>query len=151
MKVTLTDFQNTNEVRNILKQKNIKVTLPRIVIFQILQQAKNGLSAYDIETILINSVNHRINLTTIYLTLKMFYNTGLIQRYKVDSDRAIYILSKSATNINLECKNCGAVSLIKNEEIENKIKELCLIFQPDTQTYNLTICMEYCTECEKLS
>jgi Fur family ferric uptake transcriptional regulator len=55
--------QEINDIRETLKRVNIKVTLPRIMIFQILRSAPQGMTAYDIEnaSLMVNNRIPRLN------------------------------------------------------------------------------------------
>ncbi|GAA5011652.1 hypothetical protein GCM10023206_19910 [Acinetobacter puyangensis] len=63
------NLNDTNAIRDLLKHKHIKVTLPRLMIYKVMQQSSHAMTAYEIEDILLQQ-NHRLNWVTIYSTLK---------------------------------------------------------------------------------
>jgi Fur family ferric uptake transcriptional regulator len=129
--------QENNQIRDLIKSKNIKVTLPRMWICQILKHATQGLTAHDIENLSVR-YNNRMNLTTIYTTLRLFQNVGLVNRHKIDSAQATYTLVQSDGNIRIASMQ-GVVQVLEDIEITRQIEQLCRHKQLKLQSYSLTI------------
>lgn len=147
-RITMPARQEFNEIRDTLKRANIKVTHARIIIFQILKHANKELTAYDIEGASLNN-NHRINLATIYSTLKLFQNTGLIQRYKVDVSQALYSLTKSEGAVRIICKCCGFIETLEHDLLNQQINHLCSEKSLDPLSFSLVINVDSCIHCIK--
>lgn len=142
--------QEINEIRDALKRANIKVTLPRIMIYQILKGSAQGITAYDIEHASIQ-FNNRINLATIYSNLKLFQNMGLIQRYKMDVEQALYKLAQpeSAGSVRILCNNCGSIEVFNEEQINQQVSSICANKKLQLQSYHLLMNIDLCDHCKK--
>ncbi|GAA5007182.1 hypothetical protein GCM10023206_13020 [Acinetobacter puyangensis] len=124
-------------IRDLLKHKNIKVTLPRIMIFQILKNSRKPITAYEIENILIKK-NYRTNLATIYATLKILKNAGLLYYHKINSEQAQYSLASIHSPIQI-MSAYGIIQTLDNEEIAQHIHQLCIKKQLTLKSYQITI------------
>ena len=144
--MTKVNRQEINDIRDMLKRANIKVTLPRIMIFQILRSSPQGMTAYDIENASL-MVNNRINLSTIYSTLKLFQSTGLIQRYKMNLEQAMYSLNYVEGPIRINCKQCGSLEIFDDASLKQQVDGLCLDKNLRLASYSLVVNVECCESC----
>ena len=75
-----------------LKKAGLKVTLPRLKILQILENApEHHLSAEDIYRVLLES-GEDIGLATVYRVLTQFVEAGLVIRHRFEGDLSIFEL-----------------------------------------------------------
>ncbi|OEY97512.1 hypothetical protein BJI46_09795 [Acinetobacter qingfengensis] len=146
--ITMVNRQEINDIRDILKRAKIKVTLPRIMIFQILKNSPQGMTAYDIENASL-MINNRINLSTIYSTLKLFQNTGLIQRYKINLEQAMYSLTHIDGPIRICCKHCGSMDTINDPHLQQTIQIFCQQHQLYMTSYSLILNVDFCSHCQQ--
>lgn len=144
------DRQEFNEIRDTLRQANIKVTHARLVIYRILKHAKRELTAYDIENISLQ-MNDRINIGTIYSSLKLFQTAGLLQRYKVDMEQSLFSLKQFDHYARFICNHCGAIEALQDHEIDQHIKTLCHNKQANYVSFSLIIQIESCDKCNDKS
>ena len=95
-----------------LRNQGFRVTLPRQVILDTLFKAKGHLSAEDIY-FRIHPLYQGIGLTTVYRTLELLTQMGLISRFDFGDRRARYEFIKTGRESNhhhhLVCTNCGRV------------------------------------------
>ncbi|AOA58851.1 Fur family transcriptional regulator [Acinetobacter larvae] len=141
-------LKQLNNARDVLKRVDVRVTIPRLAIYDILENVDVGLTAYDIENMLIK-MDHHINLATIYTTLKLFQNKGLIQRYKTDFEQAIYFINPKASAVQFKCQHCGSLQSWYDEEIKQRITQLCQQRQLSLQDYRVIIDVAHCEHCER--
>ncbi|MFU8927082.1 Fur family transcriptional regulator [Acinetobacter puyangensis] len=141
------DRQEFNEIRDTLRQAKIKVTHARLVIYRILKHAKHELTAYDIENISLK-MNDRINIGTIYSSLKLFQTAGLLQRYKVDMEQALFSLKQFDHYSRFICNHCGAIETFEDSEIDQRLKTLCENKQVAYVASSLIINIESCEKCK---
>ncbi len=84
-------------------------TMPRKVIMDILRQTMDHLSAEDIYLKAVN-MNPSIGLTTVYRTLDLFYQIGVVQRFDFGDGKARYELisnpNKKEHHHHLVCVKC---------------------------------------------
>lgn len=89
-----------------------RITIPRQVILQVLDEAKKHLSAEDI-FIKVHQIYPAIGLTTVYRTLELLVRMGLVHKFDFGDGRARYELcggnNEMTHHHHLICTNCGRV------------------------------------------
>ncbi len=127
----------------VLKKMGYRLTRTRREIIQIfLENTKDHLSARDLHKILIKR-GVRCNLSTVYRTINLLFNLGLIHRTNFNETHAHYEYSHDH-EIHLYCEHCGKIIEI---ELKNQIvlpPEVS--FQPKRQ---LTIITGICKDCQQ--
>lgn len=111
-----------------LGEKNFKLTNQRKVVFEILnEKQEDHLSPEEIYEH-IKDIYPEIGLATIYRTLQLFEEIGLV--YKLNFDDGCYryeILSQNDKEIHqhhhLICKKCGKIIEVK-EDLMNSLEEI---------------------------
>ncbi|OGT47186.1 MAG: transcriptional repressor [Gammaproteobacteria bacterium RIFCSPHIGHO2_12_FULL_41_20] len=107
-----------------LKKVGLKVTLPRLKILQILENAKeHHLSAEDVYRILLDS-GEEIALATVYRVLTQFQEAGLIVRHHFEGEHSVYELNHGMHHDHLVCVKCGRVEEFVDEEIERRQEQI---------------------------
>lgn len=131
-----------------LKKVGLKVTLPRMKILELLQNAdQRHLSAEDIYKLLLDA-DEEIGLATIYRVLTQFEAAGLVTRHHFESGQAVFELERGEHHDHLVCIKCGKV-----EEFTNDTIEACQNKIADKAGYRITdhslIIYGVCPECQK--
>lgn len=111
------------DIREILKNNNIKVTKSRIIIYDILLKSKDSLSADYIYREAKKEDN--INLSTVYRTLDLFENKSLVEKIFLGDNKANYRIKRESHKHNLECSLCHKKVEIPcpMNQIEEMLKE----------------------------
>lgn len=92
-----------------LKNAGLKITLPRLKILQILENAKNPhLSAEAIYKSLIE-MGEDVGLATVYRVLAQFEAAGLIKRHSFEGGHSVFELSQGEHHDHLVCIECGKI------------------------------------------
>jgi Fur family transcriptional regulator, ferric uptake regulator len=102
--------------------KGMRMTVQRSIIARVLSAATDH---PDVEEVYrrAHEVDNRISLSTVYRTVRLFENAGIIDRHDFgDSGRARYERVKSEHHDHLIDTESGTVIEFKNEEIE-KLQE----------------------------
>jgi len=106
------------EQRQELRKVGLKVTLPRLKILEIFEQAKNRhLSAEDIYKDLLQS-DEDIGLATVYRVLTQFEAAGLVTRHNFEGGHSVFELDDGEHHDHMVCVESGDVIEFFNEEIE---------------------------------
>ncbi|HVE44038.1 MAG TPA: ferric iron uptake transcriptional regulator [Gammaproteobacteria bacterium] len=101
-----------------LKKAGLKVTLPRLKILQILENAKERhLSPEDIYRLLVASGDDT-GLATVYRVLTQFEEAGLVIRHYFESGQSVFELDSGRHHDHLVCVKCGKVEEFVDEVIE---------------------------------
>lgn len=103
-----------------LKKAGLKVTLPRIKILQILENApQHHLSAEDVYRVLLES-GEDIGLATVYRVLTQFEEAGLVMRHNFAEGHSVFELDSGAHHDHLVCVKCGKVKEFVDAMIEER-------------------------------
>src|ERR1035438_3102294 len=106
-----------------LKVKGYSITKPRKLTFEALSNSKQPLTMQD----LIRRTNKQIDRASVYRTIDIFEETGITQRiysgwkYKLELSDTFQEYHHHFT-----CINCGQVTPIHNQELENIITNLSI-------------------------
>jgi len=115
--------QNQN-ISQDLRKAGLKVTLPRLNILQILEQAEqHHLSAEDVYKTLLSQGND-VGIATVYRVLTQFEAAGLVTRHHFDGGQAIFELDTGDNHDHIVCVKTGKVSEFKDEVIEQRLLEI---------------------------
>lgn len=99
-----------------LKQAGLKVTLPRVKILQILEEAEH-FSAEDVYKILLDA-NEDVGLATVYRVLTQFESAGLVIRHNFEGGHSVFELDRGNHHDHMVCVENGEVIEFHNEQIE---------------------------------
>ncbi len=103
-----------------IKKAGLKVTLPRMRILQILENAElHHLSAEEVYHILLESGDD-IGLATVYRVLTQFEEAGLVVRHNFAEGRAVFELDYGTHHDHLVCVKCGRVEEFVDSVIEQR-------------------------------
>lgn len=107
-----------------LRKAGLKVTLPRLKILEILEDASaRHKSAEDIYKALLDS-NEDIGLATVYRVLTQFEAAGLVTRHHFENGMAVFELNHGAHHDHIVCVECGKVEEFVDAEIEERQKRI---------------------------
>ena len=140
-----------NSLKEILAANNYKLTSQRKQILKVLLDNQGEhLSAEDIYEIL-KEDNPGIGLATVYRTLELFCELGLVQQLDFDEERKRYeVEGEGAHHHHLICLNCNQIIEFNDEILEEFEQDL-------QQEYNFEVTEHkmkfygYCEECREQS
>ena len=106
------------EQRQELRKAGLKITLPRLKILEIFEQADHRhLSAEDIYKVLLKS-DEDIGLATVYRVLTQFEAAGLVTRHNFEGGHSVFELDDGEHHDHMVCVETGDVVEFYSEEIE---------------------------------
>ncbi len=112
------------EQRQELRKAGLKITLPRLKILEILENASNRhLSAEDIYKDLLDS-GEEIGLATVYRVLTQFEAAGLVTRHNFEGGHSVFELDDGKHHDHMVCVETGEVIEFTSEEIERLQREV---------------------------
>ena len=109
-------YQEIEEFERSLHTGNYKLTSQREAIFELLKNTEGHLTAEEIYE-LIKERNPDIGLSTVYRTLRLLTDIGLVRKLNLDDKPIHYELTLSPHN-HLICLRCGRIIDIDNEVLE---------------------------------
>ncbi len=112
------------EQRHELRKAGLKITLPRLKILEILENASNRhLSAEDIYKDLLDS-GEEIGLATVYRVLTQFEAAGLVTRHNFEGGHSVFELDDGEHHDHMVCVDSGEVIEFTSDEIERLQHEI---------------------------
>jgi Fur family ferric uptake transcriptional regulator len=111
-----------------LRKAGLKVTLPRVKILQILENAETDsrhMSAEDVYKALLEAGDD-VGLATVYRVLTQFESAGLVVRHNFEGGHSVFEMSKGEHHDHMVCLESGKVIEFHDaeiEELQHKIAE----------------------------
>jgi len=109
-----------------LKDAGLKVTLPRLKILNILENAElKHLSAEDVYKLLLEA-GEDVGLATVYRVLTQFESAGLVTRHNFEDGHAVFELASEEHHDHMVCVENGQVIEFVSraiEELQHEIAE----------------------------
>lgn len=109
-----------------LRKAGLKVTLPRVKILQLLEQAEDDnqhFSAEDVYRALMES-GEDVGLATVYRVLTQFEAAGLVVRHNFEAGHSVFELAKGDHHDHIVCLTTGDVVEFYDEVIEARQRQL---------------------------
>ncbi|TPE50858.1 ferric iron uptake transcriptional regulator [Maribrevibacterium harenarium] len=122
-----------------LKKAGLKVTLPRVKILQILENAGDlHMSADDVYRTLLDQ-GEDVGLATVYRVLTQFETAGLVARHHFEAGTAVFELAKGDHHDHMICLETGKVIEFMDPIIEKRQKEIAAEHGYDIEDHNLIL------------
>jgi Fur family ferric uptake transcriptional regulator len=123
-----------------LKEAGLKVTLPRLKILQILENAgdQHHLTAEEIYTQL-NAQGEEVGLATVYRVLTQFENAGMVRRLSFENNISKFELDTGDNHDHIICLKSGIVREFVDPIIEERIKAIADEMDYDLSGHSLVI------------
>lgn len=123
-----------------LKKAGLKVTLPRLKIMEILEQAGDDhhLSAEEVYKILLEQ-GEEVGLATVYRVLTQFEQAGIVRRLNFENNISIFELDTGDNHDHLVCLKTDKVKEFVDPVIEERIQEIAKENGYDLSGHSLVI------------
>lgn len=108
-----------------LRKAGLKVTLPRVKIYQILEKAgeNDHWSAEDLYKILMEAGDD-VGLATVYRVLTQFEAAGLVVRHHFEGGHSVFELAADEKHDHLVCVKCGRVKEFSDPALNERQREI---------------------------
>lgn len=101
-----------------LRKVGLKVTLPRIKILELLENAEHHhMSAEDVYKALA-SQGEDVGLATVYRVLTQFEQAGIVERHNFENNLSVFEIVQDEHHDHLVCDVCGKIEEFHNATIE---------------------------------
>lgn len=102
------------ESKQLLYNHKLSITEGRLNILNIFLRSKVGLSERDIQ----GKLDQKSDRATIYRTLKVFKETGIIHPVSAEGSATKYVLKKEPIeHLHFKCTKCGDITCLADNEI----------------------------------
>jgi Fur family ferric uptake transcriptional regulator len=109
-----------------LRKAGLKVTLPRVRILQLLEQAeqdKHHMGAEDVYRLLLEA-GEDVGLATVYRVLTQFETAGLVVRHNFESGHSVFEMAQAEHHDHMVCLETDEVIEFCDPIIEKRQHEL---------------------------
>lgn len=109
-----------------LRKAGLKVTLPRLKILQLMEQAEHDshhLSAEDIYKTLLDA-GEDVGLATVYRVLTQFEAAGLVVRHNFEGGHSVFEMAKGEHHDHMVCLETNKVIEFVDDIIESRQHKL---------------------------
>lgn len=108
-----------------LRKAGLKVTLPRVKIYQILERAGEGdhFSAEDIYKKLMD-LGEDVGLATVYRVLTQFEAAGLVSRHHFEGGHSVFELARDDDHDHIVCVKSGQVREFSDPRLNALLEEI---------------------------
>ncbi|MFB6348132.1 ferric iron uptake transcriptional regulator [Moraxella marmotae] len=103
-----------------LRKAGLKVTLPRIKILELLENAEHHhMSAEDVYRALAEQ-GEDVGLATVYRVLTQFEQAGIVERHNFENNLSVFEIVQEEHHDHLVCDVCGKIVEFRNTVIEDE-------------------------------
>jgi Fur family ferric uptake transcriptional regulator len=142
--------QLLDELKNILKRKNLKYTKQREVILNTLYTNSGHHTPEEILILVKKEFpNENIGIATIYRTLSLFEEENLVESISFGKDGKRYEIGHKHHHDHLICLNCGKIIEFIDEAIEKQQEVVASKYNFYMLDHTMKI-IGYCQECYNL-
>lgn len=122
-----------------LKKAGLKVTLPRLKVLGLLEDAdEHHMSAEDVYKALLESGDD-VGLATVYRVLTQFESAGLVLRHNFEGGHAVFELAKDDHHDHMVDTDSGKVIEFFDDVIEKRQHEIAEEHGYELVDHNLTL------------
>ena len=140
-------MRQEQRLQELLTEKRLKKTAQRTRVWEAILEADEHLSVEDIRERLLER-GHRVGLSTIYRTLKILLESGMVRQVRFGSTTQYEALVSQPNHIHFVCNLCGKTEEFSSRRIEKLIREETAKhdFQPVYSRYAI---FGLCRECAR--
>jgi Fur family ferric uptake transcriptional regulator len=114
-----------DKLKEVVKQKGLKYTKQREIIFQAILDAKNHLGAEDIHNLICkNHPKEKIGIATVYRALSFLEEVKLISSITLENDVKKYETNFKDHHDHLICVKCNKIVEFMSEKIESEQEKI---------------------------
>jgi len=140
-----------DELKSIIKAKGMKYTEQRAIIFQIILNLQDHLSAEEVYEIIKREYpSYNIGIATIYRALNFLEEANLITSISFGKDGKKYEGNNKAHHDHMICTKCGSIEEFSDDDIEDRQEKIAKIKEFKITDHSLQI-YGICKLCQKLN
>ncbi len=130
---------------DLLHKRGYRLTPQRYLVLNVIQEANGHVSLEQIAE-RVQKLNPRVSLSTIYRTLELLRQLGLVHEDHLPGEPPHYEIPQGKTHHHLVCQNCRAVVHLEDDLLGNLHEQL----QEQYHYHGLTLGLlaaGYCADC----
>jgi Fe2+ or Zn2+ uptake regulation protein len=136
-----------NQLKDLLLAARLRVTIPRLLILDILDQSLTGLTVLEIEKKMLKE-GYQTSFPTVYNILKTFEHKNIIHRFKIGNEQASFSMIKKTGTIKIICEYCKQQTDIQELNLEQDIQHALSQYYAKLNSYSLLLNVR-CHQCKE--
>jgi len=137
------------ELKRILKEKGLKFTSQRELVLKVLYENKGHFSTEEIYQLILKSYpDTKVGIATIYRTLTLLEEGGLVESIPFDKEGKKYEIGLKKHHDHLICTKCGKIIEFFDETIEKQQEKVAMRFNFYMTAHTMKI-LGICKECQE--
>jgi len=139
---------NKGLFKDLFREKKLRLSHPRVLIYEELSDAKNPLSPQELYQGILKK-KKRIGLTSIYRSLDLFESLGIVFKIINESNARYKLCELEAHHHHIVCKTCGHVAELNFCDISDWSKKVMESTGYEVTDHQLNF-YGYCQACKPL-
>jgi Fur family ferric uptake transcriptional regulator len=115
-------MKQTKRFQDFLEERKLKKTSQRAVVWELLLESDDHPSVEQLRERLLEA-GHRVGLSTIYRTLKLLLDSGMIRQARLDGTTRYEPLISQPNHIHFICNGCSKTEEFPSRKLEKLIRE----------------------------
>lgn len=137
-----------NQLKIIIKQKGLKYTKQREIIFETLLNSDKHLTAEELYTLITqNHPDEKIGIATVYRALAFLEESQLISSIALDNDGKKFESNDKEHHDHIICTKCNKIVEFLDPDIEKKQEEIAKKFDFKLQDHTMYL-YGICKDCQ---
>ena len=113
----------TSDIENKCISKNVRLTEQRRLVAKVMSESTDHPDVDELHK-RVNKIDSKISIATVYRTVKLFEEAGIIAKHDFKGNKARYEQTTQEHHDHLIDINTGEITEFVNEEIENLQKQV---------------------------
>ena len=139
-------MSNQISFQSAIKSRNLRMTDQRRQVLRVLEESDEHLDAEAIYD-LVRKQNPRISLATVYRTLALFKELGLVNEHKLGEDHSHFETAQEEPHYHFTCLSCRKIIEFSAPEIEETLLPRIAKQGLEINEVHLII-SGYCADCQ---
>ena len=136
---------NPEKSLELIQNQGYRLTRQRRLVLDILRENGGHLEAEEIYRLARNS-NEKISLATVYRSLAMFKDTGLVQEHSLGQDHGHFESAPKKPHYHFTCLKCGKIIEFDAPQVESLAEKVSKTYQLQILDAHLLF-QGYCSTC----
>jgi Fur family ferric uptake transcriptional regulator len=137
--------EEADRILALLKSEGKRLTAKRALVYQVIQESESHLPAEEIY-LRAKALNPNISLSTVYRTLNILKDLGLVRELHLDEEHHHYELVEGSAHYHMICSQCGKIEEFKSELVDKLAEELEKKYGFETKSIHIDF-VGLCADC----
>jgi Fur family ferric uptake transcriptional regulator len=129
-----------------LRSHGFRITPQREMIIEVIAHQGNHINADEVFA-LVQKRSRSVNIATVYRTLDLLVEQGLVSRIDLGEGRVMYATTQHGPHIHLICRQCGRIIDAEQEMLAALTNQLMSDYQFAADLHHISL-LGLCSSCQ---